>query len=164
MTMLNGKPTFRAATLTDLSDLFRLMRQLYEDDAGTQLKEAEVLAPLTELLTSSAYGRVYVAILDGQVVGSMVICFGFSLEFRGRDAFIDEFVIDRDHRSQGIGRELLEFVVADIANNHIRAVHLEVKHGNRRAAAFYHDLGFVDHPRHLSTRWLKKKQLTPHTE
>jgi ribosomal protein S18 acetylase RimI-like enzyme len=162
---LNPKPIFRVANMADLDALFHLMRQLYADDPGaTSLQEAEVLAPLTELLTSPAYGRVYVAMLDNHVVGSMVVCFGFSLEFRGRDAFIDEFVIDREHRSQRIGSELLEFVLSDIAHYQIRALHLEVSKDNQRAADFYHGRGFVDHQRHLSTRWLTEKDLSPQTE
>ena len=156
---------FRVADMADLDALFHLMRQLYADDPGaTSLQEAEVLAPLTELLTSPSYGRVYVAMVDDRVVGSMIVCFGFSLEFRGRDAFIDEFVIDREHRSQRIGSELLEFVILDIAHYQIRALHLEVNDDNRRAADFYHGRGFVDHQRRLLTRWLTEKDLSPQTD
>ena len=151
--------------MADLDAVFYLMRQLYADDPGaTSLQEAEVLAPLTELLTSPSYGRVYVAIVDNRVVGSMVVCFGFSLEFRGRDAFIDEFVIDREHRSQRIGSELLEFAILDIAHYQIRALHLEVSDDNRRAADFYLGRGFVDHQRHLMTRWLTEEDLSPQTD
>jgi len=164
MTISTQKPTFRIADMADLGDLFRLMRQLYEDNPGATLNEAEVLAPVTELLTSPSYGRIYVATVGEQVVGSMVICFGFSLEFRGRDAFIDEFVIDRDHRSQRIGSELLEFVVSDISRYQIRALHLEVNSNNRRAADFYRGLGFMSHQRHLMTRWLSGHTSSESTE
>ena len=151
--------------MADLDALFHLMRQLYADDPGaTSLQEAEVLAPLTELLTSPSYGRVYVAMLDNLVVGSMIVCFGFSLEFRGRDAFIDEFVIDRDHRSQRIGSELLEFVVSDVSRYQIRALHLEVHSDNRRAADFYRGLGFRSNQRHLMTRWLSGHTSSESTE
>jgi ribosomal protein S18 acetylase RimI-like enzyme len=165
MTKSNPKSTFRVADMADLDAVFHLMRQLYADDPGaTSLQEAEVLGPLTELLTSPSYGRVYVAMLDDLVVGSMVICFGFSLEFRGRDAFIDEFVIDREYRAQQIGSELLEFVILDIAHYQIRALHLEVNNDNQRAADFYRGRGFVDHERHLLTRWLSEKDLSPQTD
>src|SRR5271168_1772967 len=165
MTKSNPKPTFRVANMADLDALFHLMRQLYADDPGaTSLHEAEVLAPLTELLTSPSYGRFYVAMLDNLVVGSMIVCLGFSLEFRGRDAFIDEFVIDREHRLQRIGSELLEFVILDIAHYRIRALHLEVNNDNQRAADFYYGRGFVDHERHLLTRWLIESELSPQTD
>ena len=44
------------------------------------------------------------------IVGYIVLTIGFSFEFHGHDAFIDELYIDAAHRRRGFGRQAVEFL------------------------------------------------------
>jgi GNAT superfamily N-acetyltransferase len=57
---------------------------------------------LSELLHSPAYGLIFMA-RDGQVpIAYLAICFDFSLEYRGKGAWIDELLVEPPYRGKGI--------------------------------------------------------------
>jgi GNAT superfamily N-acetyltransferase len=45
----------------------------------------------------------------GEPVGYLVVTLGYSLEYGGRDAFVDEVYIRSTHREKGIGTAALTF-------------------------------------------------------
>jgi ribosomal protein S18 acetylase RimI-like enzyme len=84
------------------------------------------------------------------------LTFGYSLEYQGRDAFIDELYIDVAHRNQGIGSKTLQFALAACRELDINAIHLEVEPTNAAGLSLYRRFGFEDHDRKLMTRWIEK--------
>jgi ribosomal protein S18 acetylase RimI-like enzyme len=114
----------------------------------------EVVRALRELWDRPELGRVYLLRADGETAGYVVLTFGFSLEFHGRDALVDELYVREPFRGRGLGTACLRHVEALCRAEGIRAVHLEVDHGNAPAKRLYHRLGYRDHDRHLLTRWL----------
>ena len=84
-------------------------------------------------------------------VGYIVLCFGYSLEYLGRDAFLDEFYLIESHRGRGWGRKTLEFVCVQARLQDVRAIHLEVVRRNTSAREFYRKLGFKDHDHYMMT-------------
>ena len=74
---------------------------------------------------------------------------GYSLEYQGHDAFIDELYLRSHYRRQGIGAQSLRFVENAARSLGVRALHLEVERGNTAAQAFYRQVGFADHDRYL---------------
>lgn len=95
------------------------------------------------LIERDDLGRVFRIVLDGQAVGYVAICFGFSIEFGGRDAFIDELYIEPGHRGRGIGGIALQRLAREAAGLGVRALHLEVARDNDRARRLYAAAGFV---------------------
>ena len=81
---------------------------------------------------------------DAVVAGYLVVCFGWSLEFHGRDAFVDELYLREDFRGRGIGTRALEVAVDLCRASGVRVLHLEVERRNTRAQAMYRRAGFVD--------------------
>jgi len=81
-----------------------------------------------------------------------VLAFGYSLEYRGRDAFVDEIYIRESHRRHGIGTQTFAFLEQECQALSVRALHLEVEHRNASAQQFYSTVGFHDQERHLMTR------------
>jgi len=81
---------------------------------------------------------------DGETAGYAVIAFGFSLEFGGRDAFLDELFIVEACRGQGIGSAALSAVCAWARHEGLCALHLEVERDNKAAKALYTRTGFED--------------------
>ncbi len=109
---------------------------------------------LSQLISDPHLGRVVLFEEAGELAGYMVLTFGFSLEFHGRDALIDEFYVRPESRCRGIGEAALNHAKAMCRALRIAAVHLEADHFNTRGHAFYKRQGFADHPRHLMTHWL----------
>ena len=79
---------------------------------------------------------------------------GYSLEFHGRDAFIDELYVVPEYRGRGIGSNVMRIVEDACRELGVRAVHLEVERDNPAARALYLRFGFKEHDRLLMTRWI----------
>lgn len=78
----------------------------------------------------------------GSPIGYIAVCYSYSIEFGGRDAFIDEFYIEAAERGKGIGGRVLKEIAALMRARGIVAVHLEVDGQNERARAAYARAGF----------------------
>ena len=84
-------------------------------------------------------------------MGYLVVAFGYSLEFRGRDAFVDELYVAPTHRGRGLGREALRVAEPCCLEAGVRALHLEVRPGNARARGLY-------------AAGIRRPRLLPHVE
>jgi diamine N-acetyltransferase len=144
---------YHLAQHTDTETLIPMMRGLYAYD-GSKFDEANARAALAGLLDDPTLGRVWLTLGDGTPIGYVVLCFGYSLEYRGRDAIVDELYLVAQYRDQGIGRQMLSFVEAQCRELGIRALHLEVERANTRAQAVYRRQGFFSHERFLMTKWV----------
>ncbi|HYY42813.1 MAG TPA: GNAT family N-acetyltransferase [Pyrinomonadaceae bacterium] len=148
--------TFRPATPADLDQLARLMRGLYEHDR-LPFDEQSSRRVTRQLLDDETRGRVWLIELAGATAGYLVLTYGFSLEYHGRDALLDEFFLHTEFRGRGLGRRALEFVAAHCRAEGISAVHLVVDHANERAQRVYRQFGFAVQERFLMTKWLDKE-------
>jgi GNAT superfamily N-acetyltransferase len=144
----SAQPEFRLAAPEDAELLLDLMREYYAFDGHHYDREA-ALKSLLGLLRNSAFGLAWLVLDSGTPVGYIILCFGYSLEYLGRDAFIDEFYLIESHRGRGWGRKAVEFVVEQARQQNVRAIHLEVVRRNSAALEFYRKRGFVDHGHHL---------------
>ncbi len=143
----------RRAGPSDCIPLGRMMAAFYaESDYAFDLDRAR--AALVELLDDERLGRVWLIVSADEIVGYVVLAFGFSLEFGGRDAFIDEFFIEPSSRGIGIGSEVLRAIELECRHLGVNALHLEVEHDNPRGEALYRRQGFEGNDRKLLTRWL----------
>jgi ribosomal protein S18 acetylase RimI-like enzyme len=148
-------PRFRLAERGDVETLVAFMREFYAIDAYP-FDEGVARAALAGLVADAALGRAWL-ILDGEApIGYVVLTFGYSLEFHGRDAFVDELFIRADYRHRGVGTQALRFVEGQCPALGVHALHLEVERTNLAGQALYRKMGFRDHDRYLMTRWLTK--------
>jgi ribosomal protein S18 acetylase RimI-like enzyme len=155
----------RAAVPADVEALLSLMQALYLEDGTKPLETAAARRALEELLATPQLGRVWVA-ADGEQAGArigadagapvayVVLTLGYSLEWHGRDAFIDEVYVAPGWRGRGVGRALLDLAEREARAMGVRAVHLEVEPGNARARAVYEQAGYEDNRRRLATKRL----------
>jgi ribosomal protein S18 acetylase RimI-like enzyme len=144
---------FRLGTAKDFDELLPMMRDFY-DFERLPYDESLLRQLLLKVISDETLGRLILFQSGNSLIGYIVLGFGFSLEFHGRDCFIDECYVRPEHRSQGIGQAAVEFAIATCKELGIKAVHLEADYSNVRGHEFYKRLGFKDHQRHLMTRWL----------
>ncbi|MBA3322161.1 MAG: GNAT family N-acetyltransferase [Pyrinomonadaceae bacterium] len=144
---------FQPADAADTDTLIEMMHELYAYD-GTPFDEHSHRAALRQLLADERCGRVWLIQSGAEIAGYVVLTFGFSLEFKGRDAFIDELYLREPFRGQGRGQQALDFAADACRALGIRALHLEVERRNTRAQTAYRKANFKDHDRYLLTKWL----------
>lgn len=149
---------FRPATTADVDLIVRFMRGLYAHDQ-IPFQEKEAKAALENLMASPEFGRVWLILRDGGAVGYLVITFGYSLEFHGRDGFVDELFLCEEARGKGLGTMALRFAEASCRALGLRALHLEVNRANVAAQRVYRRAGYYDHDRYLMTRRLVAEEL-----
>jgi len=147
---------FRPAVLGDEQHLLRMMRSLAEQEPGAYFFDEPVVQDvLHKLLANPDLGQAWVFYEGETPVGYIVLTFGYSFEFHGRDSFIDELYIEPQYRRQGIGKRAMQFVEERARELGVNAIHLEVDQGNDPAAELYRRAGYNDHARFLMTKWLK---------
>lgn len=142
---------FKLADVADIDLLMEFMREFYKFDRLT-LDEQAARSALRQILTNDSFGQVWLIQADGNRIGYIALTLGFSLEFHGRDAFIDEIYIQARHRGQGIGRRAIEFVERACLSLGVRALHLEVERENTKAQVVYRKVGFEDQDSYLMTK------------
>jgi ribosomal protein S18 acetylase RimI-like enzyme len=147
--------SIREATLADEAELLRMMRVLAEQEPGKiHFDEEAARATLRRFFALPAFGSFWVLVVAGRMIGYVILTIGFSFEFRGHDAFIDELYVEPEYRRRGFGRQAMTFVEAKARERGVNALHLEVDHGNDPALELYRGIGYQDHQRSLMTKWL----------
>lgn len=122
-----------------------MMRQLYAGD-GLPFPDAAPDA-LRLLLRDPTWGRCMILCDQGRSVGYFVLGFGFSLEFGGRDAFLDELYLLPEARGRGFGKAALTHAIDLCRTLGVKALHLETKKSNAAAQKLYRSAGFTErHP------------------
>jgi GNAT superfamily N-acetyltransferase len=137
-----------------------MMRGYYEQD-GYTFVEGEARAAALMLIGDAHLGRLWVTCDGERVVGYVAVALGFSFEYRGREAFVDELFIAESHRGRGLGREALEVAEAYCREAGVNALHLEVERHRGTALELYRRRGFEDFERYLMTKWLTGSRQGP---
>jgi len=139
--------TFRFATPDDLAPLLRMHLEFYEEEHYPVDARCSEHA-LRELIAHPDFGRI--VLIDD--VGYFVLAFGFSIEFGGRDAFLDELYVAPHARNRGLGTAAIDEAERVCREHDIRALHLEVEFVNESAKRLYSRRGFDAHTRQLMTK------------
>ena len=142
---------FRLATEADVDSLIPMMRVYYAED-GYPFDEAESRSAAVQLICDRSLGQLWVVQDEDHVVGYLAVALGFSLEHRGRDAFVDELYLAESHRGQGLGRRALEIAETWCREHGVKALHLEVERHRERAFDLYRQFGFAALDRQLMTK------------
>ena len=106
-------------------------------------------------IAASRDQTLYVAELDGELVGTFPTTVMTSLNARGSSVMIIEAVQTRgDLRGQGIGAQMINFCVAEAKSRGMRLVQLTSNAQRKDAHRFYERLGFK--PSHLGFKMTLK--------
>ncbi len=143
--------------LARTEDMAKLVAMVaaFHDEMGFGTDPAHHEAAVAPLLAGSPYGAVWLIGPRLSPVGYLVITFGWSVEFGGMDAFVDEIYVRPAVRRRGMGAEALNAIAARLKDSEVRALHLEVDRDNTGAQDFYRRARFALRDRYmLMTRLL----------
>jgi diamine N-acetyltransferase len=156
----SAEPQFRLAAESDVDVILEFMQAYYAFDGhGFDREKAHVA--LAALLRDSSLGLAWLILDDEAPVGYIILCFGYSLEWLGRDAFVDEFYLRAEYRGRGWGRAAMKFVEEAARAAGIRTLHLEVVESNTTALQLYRKLGFTEHRSTFLSKWIAQDSTKP---
>ncbi len=142
--------TMRRADAQDLGALLELMHEFYAE-AGYSLNPDRARAAFLPLLTPGELGQVWMADVQGELAGHLVVTFSYSMEYGGRAAFIEDLFVRPALRNRGVGRALVKRARAICEELDVRVMYLEVARTNGPAQAIYRAVGFDSTERELLT-------------
>ncbi len=146
-------PLLKQATIDDVAEVLTMMRDFFAID-GYPFNAQTTQKNLLEFIDNPALGRLWLIQSKHETVGYLVLAFGFSFEYGGKDAFIDEFYFKAPFRGQGMGNHVLNLVQEKSKELNINTLHLEVEQHNKRASHLYRKHGFTNNGRHLLSKKL----------
>jgi GNAT superfamily N-acetyltransferase len=138
---LHPEITLELAGPTQLEELLPLVAAYHAfEEVETSAEQRK--NSVTKLLRDKSLGEIWLVRKLDSLIGYIAICYSYSIEFGGRDAFVDEFYIAAGERGKGISGRVLKEIAALLRARGIVAVHLEVDGGNERARTAYAQAGF----------------------
>ena len=140
----------RQASIEDAPRLVALMTEFYAESA-TPLDLTRAAHAFEALLGDDRLGKIWLIQAGTVDVGYVVVTFSYSMEFGGRNAFLDDLFIQPAYRGGGLGTAALAEVRAFCVERGLRALHLETGRDNVAAQALYRRAGFVATNRELLT-------------
>ena len=121
---------------------------------GTSLCHERAASALDEIAKGKALARLWLIQEHDSVVGYVCMTLGYSLEVGGNDFFLDELFVVPKARGKGLGRAALDFVEDKSRELGARRICLEVELYNTSARKIYSARGYLEHDRHLMSKWL----------
>jgi ribosomal protein S18 acetylase RimI-like enzyme len=139
----------------DIDSLLVFMECFYAIDNYSFNKE-QTRTSLTEFISQPEHGMIWMINVNNITIGYIVLAVVYSFEFGGRNAFIDEFYLEKEYRGKGIGKTVMEYITKEAKHLNIKAIHLEVEQHNEKALNLYRAFQFKDHHRILMTRMINE--------
>jgi|SRR5687768_12121980 len=131
----------RSARTTDIPALVELMAEFYAE-SGFALPIPAATQSFSTVLADPRLGRVFIIEAGDAPAGYIVLTFGFSMEYGGFQASIDDFFVKPVARGGGLGGAALR-VVRDVCSDlGIRAILVETDIESQPARRFYQRSGF----------------------
>lgn len=144
---------FKPAEKKHLNIALKMMHDFHAIDEYP-FDENVIKSLFLSFINNESSGRFWLIDIDKEIAGYIVLAFGFSFEYLGRDAFIDEFYIEEKFRNQGVGQRALDFVFKEAKALNIKVLHLELERHNMSGHHLYLKNGFKDNNRYLLNKVL----------
>jgi GNAT superfamily N-acetyltransferase len=130
--------TIRKGRIADMDEVLRLIRVLadFEESPG----EVRISAP--ELVSDFKEGLFdfVIAEVDGVVVGMALYFFRYST-WKGKTLYLEDLVVDNEFRNRGIGRDIMDQLIAIARQNGCYQMNWQVLNWNDDAVRLYERIG-----------------------
>ena len=145
------KLEFKEYSIADRKDVIEMMTSF---NAIDDYKFDPIIGGenLDKFTANEYLGKLYLIIHGQRNIGYIILAFGYSFEYKGRDAFIDEFYVKKEFRNQGIGKKTIDFIEVQANKLEVKAIHLEVEGHNEKANSLYKSKGYQSNNRTLLTK------------
>ncbi|MDH3319546.1 MAG: GNAT family N-acetyltransferase [Betaproteobacteria bacterium] len=131
------------AQAADLPQLVELLGTLFAQESELSPDPGKQRQALELILADPSRARIYVARERDQVIAMAALHFTTSTAEGGKVAGLEDCIVHPGHRRKGIGKALLEYVIAQARAEGALRVMLLTDGDNARAQALYRKLGFA---------------------
>ena len=139
-----GRAALGAANPADIPQLVQLLGILFTQEAELDPDPEKQRRALEIILAEPARARIFVA-RDGDAILAMAaLHFTTSTAEGGKVAWFEDCIVRPERRGQGIGKRLLEYVIAQARAEGALRVMLLTDGDNDRAQELYRKSGFRD--------------------
>ena len=137
-------PELGTASSADLPQLVELLGILFTQEAELNPDAERQRRALELIFAEPSRARIYVAREAGTVIAMAALHFTTSTAEGGKAAWFEDCIVRPEHRRKGIGKALLEHVIAQARAEGALRVMLLTDGDNERAQALYRKAGFAD--------------------
>jgi GNAT superfamily N-acetyltransferase len=130
------------ATAADLPAMADLLTELFTLESDFQPDREKQLAGLKLILDHPDMGRLFVVRVEGRVAGVANALITISTAEGGRVLLLEDVIVKSTHRGAGLGRSLVEHVLAWAKAEGMNRVTLLADKDNASALEFYARMGF----------------------
>ena len=136
------KATIDFATADDLEPMADLLAELFTLESDFKPERGKQIAGLRLILDNRDVGQLFVLRVDGRVAGMANALFTVSTAEGCRVVLLEDVIVKSAYRGSGLGRQLVEHILAWAAANSLPRVTLLAERDNAPALGFYERLGF----------------------
>ncbi|MCB1229889.1 MAG: GNAT family N-acetyltransferase [Verrucomicrobiae bacterium] len=130
------------ATLDDLPQLVDLVMALFEMEEDFQPDRTKQEKGLELVLEQPNRGRIFVIRTDYQIVGMVNLLFTISTAMGGFVILMEDVIIHPDHRGQGFGTQLMEYVIEFAEKKDFKRITLLTDQISAESQRFFQKMGF----------------------
>jgi glucosamine-phosphate N-acetyltransferase len=128
----------RSCNPGDFTSIFVLFGQLWPD---LKLDENALHSVYTRALSSGTQ-HLIVGVLNDRIVGFCSLSVKNNFWKAGCIGNVDELVVDKNHRGQGIGKKLMRRIEEIAISNQCKQIELDSAFHRKEAHLFYENIGF----------------------
>jgi GNAT superfamily N-acetyltransferase len=131
------------ASADELPQLADLLNELFELESDFRPQRDKQLRGLHMILDDPALGKLFVLRVGGKVAGMANALITISTAEGARVLLLEDVIVNKEFRGGGLGRKLVEHVMAWAREQGMTRITLLADRDNRAAMEFYRKLGFV---------------------
>lgn len=132
----------RPARPEDIDACAGLLAQLFSQEHEFVPEASLQLEGLSMIVGNPESGTIFVCDKDGVVIGMVSLLLTVSTALGRKVALLEDMVVAKDSRGQGIGSRLLDHAIDWAAHQGLGRITLLTDHDNLRAQHFYESRGF----------------------
>ncbi len=132
------------ATLDNLPELTELLFELFSQEADFIPNREREMRGLRLLLEQPSRGRIFVLRSPVRIIGMINLLITISTAEGGFVLMLEDLIIHRDYRHQGLGTRLLEYAIEFAKKKNFLRITLLTDKPNDRLKRFFLKNGFVE--------------------
>jgi PhnO protein len=130
----------RKIEIGDLDEVYKLLNELYDN----KLKY-EIFSKIYKEKVFDNNSYYIVAVSNGKIVGILTSEIQTKLHRAKKQSFIEDLIVYKDYRNNGIGKELLQNAIEYAKKQDCEVIELTSYLLNDNAHRFYENNGFIKH-------------------
>ena len=139
-----NKVFIRSAVNDDLDVIVDFNARLASETEGLVLDRATLTEGVRAVLNNESKGRYFVAAIDVNAVGVLMVTYEWSDWRNGQIWWIQSVYVDPEWRRRGVFRALYQYVHQLAKTNNVKGLRLYVERNNTTAHKTYRQMGMTE--------------------